>query len=347
MKRFRFIADLTDAKMLGQLIGPVTGITTATLSGIGFSGSTLYRVGASLETGNTRNFILKETSLNNDWLSLRSHDPIGRETALLEEDKLAKVWNVIHCSYVAFAREKDRTGLLMDDLSEYLFPDTREPIDVTSEDIIIDKITSIHALFWDSNEIRKLSWIARPIDYLSMLGPREHKEDDYCPPPEKLRSNISEGWKLALQLLPSATKNVLTKPAEEIFEPWKDLPVTLLHGDLKIANMAILPGNKLALFDWPATGRAPCSMELGWYLAVNATRLARTKEEFINKYRSLLESHLQFSIDENTWHRMKKLAVVTGAMMLLWNKALGWRSGTQKGKDEWEWWKDQLQDAIT
>ena len=346
MKRFRCIDDLTNPELLGRLIGLVAKIDKQPFSAVGFSGSVLERVRVLLETGTTRNFVLKETRLNNEWLSLRTNDAIGREAALLDEDKLAKVWNIIHCPYVAFAREIDCTGLLMDDLTEHLFPDTREPIDVISEDIIIDRIASLHALFWGGNEIRNLNWLVRPFDYLSLLAPGEHKQDNYCPPPEKLRSNISEGWKLALQLLPSAVMNFLSKPAEEIFEPWKDLPVTLLHGDLKIANMAILPNKQLALFDWPAIGCAPCGMELGWYIAVNATRLARTKEEFVSHYRHCLESHLRFSIDENIWQRMKRLAVITGAMMLLWNKALGWKSGTQKGIDEWEWWKDQLQDAI-
>jgi len=225
MKRFQSIADLTNPELLGQLIGPVAGIDIETFVAVGFSGSQLQRVRVLLETGTTRNFILKETNLNNDWLSLRSNDTIGRETALLHEDKLANVWNLIHCPYVAFAREKDCTGLLMDDLSEHLFPDTKEPIDVASEDIIIDSIASVHALFWDASEIRKLNWLARPIDYLSMLGPREHKRDNDCPPPEKLRSSISGGWKLALQLLPTAVKNFLTKPVEEIFRPWQDLPL--------------------------------------------------------------------------------------------------------------------------
>src|SRR6266571_95344 len=79
-------------------------------------------------------------------------------------------------------------------------------------------------------------------------------------------------------------------------------------------------------------GWGPCSIELGWYLAVNSTRLARSKEELIITYRCLLESHLKFSIPEKTWLRMIDLAIITGTMMLLWNKALAYQSGTQRGK---------------
>jgi hypothetical protein len=89
-------------------------------------------------------------------------------------------------------------------------------------------------------------------------------------------------------------------------------------------------------------GFAPCGMGLGWYLAVNATRLARTKEDLIRRYRLALESALEFVLPENTWTRLIELAIISGARMMLWNKALGYQTGTPRGKDEWEWWLDQL-----
>jgi len=347
MHRFETINDLTDPEQLCKLIGAIAGINVESFSAIGFSHSVFRKVKLVLETGSIRNLILKQTNLKDDWLSLRSQDIVGREAEMLEEVCLKKIWGILHCPYIAFARENDSTGLLMEDLSAYLFPDTKEPIAISREDIIIDTIASLHALFWDAAEIRKLNWLASPHDYLSMLSPGEHDEDKFCPPPDRIRNNITEGWKLALQLLSPAVKKFLRKPAEEIYGHWNDLPVTLLHGDLKIANMAISPGNKLVLFDWPMIGCAPCAMELGWYLAVNSTRLARTKEEFMSQYRIALESHLKAYIDRETWQRMTKLAVITGAMMLLWNKALGWRSGTEKGKDEWAWWNDHLEKAVS
>lgn len=346
MKRFNSIADLTSAAKLSEIVGPIVQVNTELLSGIGFSGSLLNKVEVLLETGEKKVFILKQTRLQDDWLSLRSRDTIGREAALLGEEKLARIWDIIQCPYVAFAQERHLAGLLMNDLSNYLFPDEREPISISEEDTIINGIACIHAMFWDSADIKEMDWLAGPLDYLSILGPGKHDEDKICAPPEKIKIGMEEGWELGLQLLSPGVRNLLVKPANEIFERWKDLPATLLHGDLKIANMAILPGGKLALFDWPTIGYAPAAIELGWYLAVNATRIAKTKEQFINKYRAALESNLHCEIEETAWEKMKRLAVIAGARMLLWNKALGWRSGTQKGKDEWQWWNDQLEAAV-
>jgi len=346
MNRLESIADLTDPQSLSKIFGRVKKISIKPFHTIGFSGAVLQRVELILESNVTQHFILKQTNLKADWLSQRTHDTVGREAMWLNEDSLAKTWNIIDCPYIAFAQENDLTGLLMEDLSDHLLPDNREPIHIAKENRIIDTVTAMHAQFWESNEIKQLSWLTTSHDYLNLLKPGEHEEDKYCPPPEPLRTNMKQGWEIAFQLLPSTVKNYLIQPASKSFTRWKDLPVTFLHGDLKIANMAIVPGDRLALFDWPMIGCAPCGIELGWYLAVNSTRLARTKEEFIYAYRSSLESHLQQVIDEKIWQEMIKLSIVSGSMMMLWSKALGWQSGTERGKAEWEWWKKTLEDAI-
>lgn len=346
MHRFDTIADLTNPELLCNVTGPIATINSEPFSAIGFSHSGFHRVEVILQTGLRRKFILKQTNIKADWLSHRTNDQVGREGALLNEKRLAKIWSYIHCPYVAVAQEDGFTALLMDDFSDYLFPDVREPLAETAEDIIVDAIASVHALFWKSPEIKKLSWLAGPHDYLRMLGPGEHVQDKNCPPPDKLRTIMTEGWKTALQFLPTAVANYLTRPPNEVFDPWRDLPMTLLHGDVKVANMAIIPGDKVVLFDWPAVGCAPCAMELGWYLAVNASRITRTKEKFIAKYKHYLEAHLQFNIEKETWPRITQLAVITGAMMLLWSKAFALQSGSHQASKEWEWWKNQLERAI-
>ena len=85
---------------------------------------------------------------------------------------------------------------------------------------------------------------------------------------------------------------------------------------------------------------------MGWYIAINSTRLARNKEDVIALYRTSLEAHLQHPIEEETWIKMVDLAVFTGAKMLLWNKALAYQSGTERGKNEWNWWIQKLKIVV-
>jgi hypothetical protein len=43
---------------------------------------------------------------------------------------------------------------------------------------------------------------------------------------------------------------------------------------------------------------------------------------------------------------MVDLAIFTDAKMLIWNKALGYQSGTERGKDEWNWWVQKLKVVV-
>src|SRR5580692_1335032 len=257
---FNSIRELTDPKRLCTVTGPISKINQTIIAGVGFSGSELSRVQVLLYSGLTQYYILKCTRLDADWLSQRAGDRVGREFALLGESALSEIWNSIHCPYVACASENGKIGLLMNDYSSYLFPDVKEPIDIRSEDLIMDALAALHATFWESSQIMLMPWIAKPMDYLEIFAPGVHPSDTFAPPPDKIRNNMQEGWNIALKILSPEMSYYITKPARDIFRPFEDLPFTLLHGDAKIANMAILPEAKVVMFDWPLIGRGPCGI---------------------------------------------------------------------------------------
>jgi len=78
-------------------------------------------------------------------------------------------------------------------------------------------------------------------------------------------------------------------------------------------------------------------LDLGWYLAVNASRLARPKEAVIERYRALLEEALGRPIAASEWSQMVESAVLFGALMLLWSKALALKDDRPAARAEWEW----------
>jgi aminoglycoside phosphotransferase (APT) family kinase protein len=138
--------------------------------------------------------------------------------------------------------------------------------------------------------------------------------------------------------VPEEVAQKLTRPGREWAQEWDDLPRTLLHGDVKVANFAIVEGGKVAAFDWAMCGAGPCSVDLGWYLAVNASRLAGTKEEVIARYRALLG----IDLGDATWRRLEDAAIILGARMLLWAKAAALESGRAGAQEEWDWWMERL-----
>src|SRR5206468_204933 len=112
-------------------------------------------------------------------------------------------------------------------------------------------------------------------------------EESQRPSTSPLFDLVRRGWNLAFERLSSRAAGVLLLPADTLARGCEGLPHTLVHGDAKVANFGFLPGGQVAAFDWEMTGVAPSGIDLGYYLAVNAGRLARPKAEVAARYRAL------------------------------------------------------------
>jgi hypothetical protein len=297
------------------------------LSSAGFSGATITRV-----TLGAHDFVLKRTTPSRDWTASRSGDALGREALLLSDDACRGVWDVFDCPYLAYETGDGEIALLMRDLTRHLLPDARAPLRDDQELAILGAIARMHARFWGSRA-PACPWLARAESYCDLLAPSY----DCAIVPSPLREHVTGGWAAAMARVPPAVAEKLTRPGSEWAREWDDLPKTLLHGDVKIANFAVV-GNKVAAFDWAMCGAGPCSVDLGWYLAVNASRLTGTKEQLIDRYRGLLG----IAIDAATWRRLEDAAIIVGARMLLWTTAAALEAGRPGAADEWDWWMERL-----
>jgi hypothetical protein len=57
----------------------------------------------------------------------------------------------------------------------------------------------------------------------------------------------------------------LCQHRERWLAPLSRLPQTLIHGDIRRANVAVLPSDGISLFDWDFACRAPAAADLAWY----------------------------------------------------------------------------------
>ena len=62
------------------------------------------------------------------------------------------------------------------------------------------------------------------------------------------------------------------------------LPSVGLHGDLKLANVALGPGDRVRFIDWSMTIVAPVAVELGWFLVSNSGSLPEPPERVLERY---------------------------------------------------------------
>lgn len=335
------IDALSDAGALGAVVGQVASLRRSLLATPGYSGAVHERLDVALHDGERVSLVLKRTRLDRDFTAYRTGDTIGREAMLLAEPALAGVWQVFRCPYRAFAIGDGTVGLLMDDVSAHLLPDVDEPLAEAEEDALLSGLARLHARYWGSPVLR-LPWLAQPHHLFGVIGPRSGEEEACRPWARALFETVTAGWKVALARVPSPIAAVLTRPAEALARECASLPRTVVHGDAKVANFAPFPDGRVAAFDWEWVAAGPATLDLGWYLAVNSGRLARTKEEVIARYRSFLESALGFALSDAVWERMASLAVLCGGVMLLWAKALALESGHRDAAAEWNWWVGHL-----
>lgn len=340
LRRLGSVDDLLDPGRLESVLDAPGPVRVERLNTVGYSGSRFHRVSSEDE------FIVKETVLSEDWFSNRTEDDVGREAAALLAPELDRIHEIFRLPYRAVAMEPGRVGLLMEDVSPWLLPDEREPLDPGQEELLLDTLARLHASFWEADELERLDWLQGSADFLHVMGPRGHGDEAGTRAgggsARRVQDAIRSGWRTARDLLPDRLRRALWRPASEIATAWADLPVTLVHGDTKVANFAVLPAQRVCALDWAFVGRAPCTFEVGWYLAVNASRLVRSKEETLRRYRERLEERLGRRLEDDLWDRMEEAGLVCAGLMLLWSKAAGVEAGRDGAQSEWEWWESRL-----
>ena len=338
-KKSNSISQLTDRDFLSELFGPLRNIERHPLKTSGFSGSTHEKIILEFDNGETISLILKYIYPSQDLTIWRSGNINNREVMLLDDKEMVEVWDIFQSPCIAYANDGSNSALLMHDVSKNLFPDVREPILPEQEDLILYTLAQMHARCWQHTVLSK-PWLAKQYIFFSFLGPFAWTEEKAAGRNHPVLELVKNGWDLALQFLPADIKDfVLDPPFEKMTE---GLAKTLVHGDSKLANFAIMPGNKICAFDWTMAASASPACEIGWYISVNASRLTRSKDEVMNRYRGFLETELNFAIENKTWDQMVSIAVLTGAETLLWNKALNLQKNLAGAKEEWSWWVNNI-----
>jgi thiamine kinase-like enzyme len=289
--------------------------------------------------------MLKQIELEKDFTVYRTDCAVSREVAMLSEPALSAIWAIYSCPYLAFADEPGRAGLLKEDVSAHLLPDVNAPMSIGDEDRLLTALATLHARYWKS-EVLDLPWLTCPKHIFGLLGPHAAAEEASREAPHMLLQVVSRGWEEAFDRLPARIVNMLSRPADVLAAACADLPQTLLHGDTKVANFALLPDGGVVAFDWALIGAGPATLDLGWYLAVNSGRLARRKQDLVLRYRSLLETMLGSELPEALWTKMVSAGILCGALMSLWEKALNVTSGNGAARREWEWWVDRLEEMT-
>ncbi len=274
-------------------------------------------------------FVLKRLSMKRDWIMRLTDDRDCREARFAASSLSRQLPEGISTPYLGAARDGDGYAILMQDIAPTLLPDDGI-VEAAAMDVLLRRVAELHA--WESNVTpgHDIPWC--PIGEYMMVLSRENGE--------KLRAEgldigraIVNGWSRFFEVADRRVGEFVRRfqgdPAPFI-DVLRSLPVSLVHHDLKCANIGI-DGDTVWLIDWAGITRGPLALDLGWMLAANSTRLPWGLDDTTTRYGEHLRSALGRGFAPDVWERQRAAAFVVGLLMFGWAKTddvseLGWWS---------------------
>jgi hypothetical protein len=327
----------------------------------GWSGATF----ASLEDRDGRRFILKRTSLSRDWIARATRDEALREGWMADRPPGSLALIAPSVPYLGAASDGDGAAILMPDLTTELIawerPGHDPSIDRGTLERILRAIARLHAVPWS----RVLEAAAArdgaapppwcPLDLrLTLLAPSSAAR--YAAEGNPVGDRFLEGWDAFSRYAPGNAWSLVERLGSEpgpLVAALGRLPAVGLHGDLKLANVALRADEDVAFIDWQMTLRAPIAVELGWFLVSNTDSLPAEPDDVMRSYRDALSwdsGRWGYGAEPNDfagltgeWEAQLDLTWIVGLLLRGWRKGLDAGVGATLASgipatDDLAWW---------
>jgi hypothetical protein len=173
---------------------------------------------------------------------------------------------------VAYHRGRGECWMLMDDVSNGIAP--RGSFDADTFRRLLDGLARLHARYWGSSPQQA---------ELPVLTLDQHTAMFTEPCAAAGGRAAPDGWvaqvldrvfvfrtyvPVLLDVLGSDDGDFyldLCEQRRRWLAPLSEMPQTVVHGDLRRANIAFLPDGRVSLFDWDFACLAPAAADLAWY----------------------------------------------------------------------------------
>ena len=333
----------------------LSGVPERPFPNDGWSGATL----TSLD-GPSGRFILKRTSWEGDWIARATRDHAIREAVVAADpvplpDPLAP-------AHLGAAADGTSAAILMPDLSAWLIPWDRPGgeaaiVDDETLDRVLEATAAIHALDWSGRggTIGQI-WPWCPVRERVELLTRP-AADRYRAGGLPVGARFLAGWDAFDELAPAAASSLIAELSADsgpLLEALARLPATGLHGDVKLANVAVLPDRRTALIDWQLATWAPVAVEIGWLLVANVTQLPTQADAVLERYRAALARAPGVGDSDRAlegrvvgdWAAQRDLAILLGLLLRGWRKGLDAAAGGvlptgMSAAQDLRWWGEE------
>ncbi|MGH9139228.1 MAG: phosphotransferase [Acidimicrobiales bacterium] len=300
------------------------------LASAGVTGARLERV--TMADG--RVLVEKTVDQRSDWL-MRATGDDGRVFRLWQAGVFHRLPAGIDSAIEHVEPQAVGWTVVMRDVSEALVP----PGQLLSRERsrrVMTAASALHAAFAGTG----LDGLCPIVDRLAFLTPSSVRGVVGHP----LRDTVLAGWDRFADLAPAdvsgAVLELVDRPGR-LAAALGTYPSTLLHGDLKVANIGF-DGDSVVLLDWGTlTGTGPAALDLAWYVAVNGAAVDASLDEL------LADAHAALAAQDR---EALPLALLGQLVLLGWDKALGATSddpATQaRERAGLAWWCDRAAEAL-
>ncbi len=297
---FGSVEEMLAPTALSQVLGTaIASVQVTPLESNGFSANEL----SSVQAGDRR-LVLKRLR-GDDWLTRASRDDRCRPLAVWRTGLLDRLEPELSHGVVAGSRDGAHNALLMRDVSAGLHPGGT----VTDRrlDRMLEALAVMHARFWGDDTVADPGHELADVEtLLTMVWPQSWPLMESNP--EGL-GMVQKGWQALLDLVePDVRRTIEDMMAHPgpLVDALEAEPATLLHGDYRLDNLAVMPDESVIAFDWQYAARGPAVMDLAW-LVMSGGVLELHGWAF-DRYRDHLADALGGALDVPRWDRALAIA---------------------------------------
>jgi hypothetical protein len=301
-----------------------------TLVSEGKSGAALER--GWLDDGSV--VVIKHADARQDWIMQATGDD-GRIAALWADEVFQRVPSSIDHAMLDVQREPGGAVVVMKDMSAQLFSDAT-PLR-SSHHRVLRAAAELHTAFLDV-PVAHLCPLPAYYTFLSPAVCGRFATDHEVP------RLVVEGWARFHELVAADVADAIAAIHADpgpLVDALLARPSTLVHGDLKLANLGV-DRERVVMLDWGTLSTwAPPAVDFAWYLAINAAAIGRDHADLLDDIRAATNEP-----DDLALH----LALVGGLAQLGWEKALGATSDdpptAQRERAGLAWWAAEARKAL-
>ena len=237
----------------------------------------------------------------------------------------------------AAGRRKRRYLLLIEDLGDARPGDQLAGTDAAGCEVVLTTIARMHAALWESPLLDDRYWLVphagdsrvRQSLFLQMRGTfRERHPELFDEEYERLVAWVSENG------------------VETIERMQRDAPETLVHGDLRLDNLAFRGGEPV-FFDWQAIRRGPAAYDVAWFLSGASDSMTPDDEDaLIRSYHAALEAHGVRGYPFEAFERHYRMGLLTTVQTLGLLGILELGGGENRGMEMARVWVRRLRERL-